>query len=221
MPAVVRMAIRGEPMPRAIVAEAYVDAPRSIVTGNEPPDVRIEVPTRLYENVVHALDDTMAVDPDVVAIAIRPITIDPDRARTLYLGLHDHHRLRSRRRLLGRCHRIGLLNDDHGFALDLLGRPIFCFDDYVRRCVVGCGGLTFTLIAVMRHVQFVAGRAAVAVCALVVGGHRYGDCHQGTEGEQGSKSNEEIHGSSYMCMAVWTRRHPPSPEQARPARQSA
>jgi hypothetical protein len=120
-------------MPRAIVAEADVDAPRSIVAGHEPPNVRVIIPARLHEDIIHAFHDAVSVHPNVVTIAVRPIPVDPDGAGTKGHRLLDHDGLRGRWCLLGSRDGLGLLNDDDGFAVDLLGCAVFGFDDHIGR----------------------------------------------------------------------------------------
>ena len=169
--AVVRMVIGRVPMPGSVVAESHIDTPRSIVAGHEPPHARVVVPARLHEDVVHALDDAVPVDPNVITVAVGPVAVDPDRPRALHLGLHDHDRLRRRRRLLRGCQGLGLLNDDHRLAVDDLGGAVLSFDDHVGRRVGRCARLAFSLVAVVRDIEPRAGRAAIAVCTVVVGSH--------------------------------------------------
>jgi hypothetical protein len=166
---VVRAIIRRVPVPRSVVAKTHVDAPRPVVAGHEPPHVRVKIPTRLDEHVVHPLDDAVAVDPDVFAIAVGPVAVDPDRSGALDLGLHHHDRLRSWRRLFGRGQRLRLLDDDHCFAIHDFRGAVFGLDDHVCRGIGCCAGLPFSLVAVVRDIETAAARLAVAVCAVVVG----------------------------------------------------
>lgn len=220
-PPVVRTVVWRIPLPRSVIPEADVDAARSIVARHKPPDARVEIPARLNEHVVHTLHDAVPVHPDVLAVAISPVPIDPDRPRTPDLGLHDDDRLRGRRRVFRSCNRLRLLNDDHRLTADLLGRALLGFDHHVGRLVGRRAGLTFSLVAVMRDFEPIARRPAIAVGSVVVGrrGNSY-DRHR-TECEKRRNPNEKIHGPSFMCMSVWAWRHPPVAEQARPARQSA
>ncbi len=215
------MVIRRVPVPGSVVAKAYIDTPWSIVTGHEPPDVRVEIPARLDEDIVHSFDDAVPVDPKVIAVAIGPVAVDPDRPGALHLGLHHHDGLRSRRCLLRRRQRLGLLNDDHRLAVDDLGGPVLGFDDHVGRRVGRFDGLSFSLVAVVRDIQPIAGRPAVTVCAFVVGGRRRGQRDRSAQRKKRNEPNEGNHGSSFICMSFWAFRHPPAAEQARPARQSA
>ncbi len=217
--AVVRLVIGRIPVPGAIVAEAHIDTPRSIVAGHKPPDVRVVVPARLDEDIVHPLDDAVPVDPKVLAAAIGPVAVDPDRPGALHLGLHDDDRLRSRRRLLRGCQRLGLLNDDYRVAVYDLGGAVLGFNDHVRRCVGRRTGLTFSLIAVVRDIEPIASRLPVAVCAVIVCGCGCSKRDRSTQREKRNKPNEGNHGSSFICGSFWALRHPPGTEQARPARQ--
>jgi hypothetical protein len=219
--AVVRVIIRWIPMPGSVVPEANVNPPGSIVAGHEPPNVRVKVPSRLYEDVVHAFDDAVPVNPDVVAVAVGPIAVNPNRPRTLDLGLDDHDGLRSRRRVFGCRDGLGLLNDDHRLAFDLLRGAVLGFDHHVRCRVGRCAGLPFSLVAVVRNIEPRFGRLAIAVCALVISRHRSGDQHRSSECKKRRESNKEIHGSSLTCMPVWACRHPPNVARAPPARQTA
>jgi hypothetical protein len=213
------MVIGRIPVPGSVVAEAHIDTPRSIVTGHEPPYVRVEIPARLDEDVVHPLDDAVPVDPKVIAVAVGPVAVDPDRPWALHLGLHHHDRLRSRRCLLRRRQRFGLLNDDHRFAVDDLGGAVIGFDDHVGRRVGRCAGLTFSLVAIVRDIEPIASRPSIAVSAFVVGGRGCGQRHRCAKRAKKNEPNEGIHDSSFICMSFWALRHPPGTEQARPARQ--
>ncbi|KPK53255.1 MAG: hypothetical protein AMJ63_07025 [Myxococcales bacterium SG8_38_1] len=96
----------------------------------------------MHEHVVHALDYTVTVDPNVLAIAVGPVAIDPNTAGTAHDGLLDCNLARGGRRDIGRGDRIRLLDDDHRFALDLTRDAFFDFDHHV----VGSfgGGLALT-----------------------------------------------------------------------------
>lgn len=219
--AVVRMIIRRIPVPGPIVPEANVDTPRSIVAGHEPPNVCVKVPSRLHEDIVHAFNDAVPVHPYVVAVAVGPIAVDPNRPGTLNFGLDDHDGLRSRRRMLGRRNGLGLLNDDHRVTVDHLRGAVLGLDDHVRRAVGRGAGLPFSLVAVVRNIELMAGRSAVPVGTLVISRHRSGDEDRSAERTNQYEPNEEIHGSSFICMSVWACRHPPNLEPAPPARQTA
>ena len=220
-PPVVGVEVRRIPLPRATIPEAHVDAARSIVSGHKPPDARVEIPARLNEHVVHTLHDAVPVHPDVLAVAISPVPVDPDRTRTSDLGLHDNDRLRGGRGVLRGCNRFRLLNDDHGLATDLLRRALLGFDHDVGRLVRHRAGLAFSLVAVMGDFEPIARRPAIAVRAVVVG--RRGNSHSRhrSECEKRCNPNEKNHGLSFMCMSVWAWRHPPLAEKERPTRQSA
>jgi len=168
--AVIRMMIGRIPVPGSVVAEAHIHAPGSIVAGHEPPDIRVEIPARLDEDVVHPFDDAVPVDPKVFTVGIGPVAIDPDRPGALHLGLHDHDRLRSWRRLLCGRQRLRFLNDNHRIAVDDLGGAVLGFDDHIGRRVGRCAGLAFSLVAVVRDFEPIARRPSVAVFAIVVGG---------------------------------------------------
>ena len=91
----------------------------------------------MHEDVVHALDDTVAVDPQVLSIGVRPIAVDPDSAGTHRPLIDGDDGAWRGRRLLGRSGGLGLLNDDDGFSVDLLGRAVIDLDDDVVGLVGG------------------------------------------------------------------------------------
>jgi hypothetical protein len=220
-PPVVRVVVRRIPLPRSVIPEAHIDAARSIVARHKPPDARVEIPARLNEHVVHTLHDAVPVHPDVLTVAICPVPVDPDRPRTSDLGLHDDDRLRGGRRVLRRCNRFRLLNDDHRLATDLLRRALLGFDHHVGRRVGRRAGLTFALVAVMRDFEPIARRPAITVGSVVVGRRWNSHSRHRSECEKRCNPKQKIHGPSFICMSVWAWRHPPFSEQARPARQSA
>ena len=215
------MVIWRVPVPRSVVAEPDVNTPRPIVAGHEPPNIRVEIPARLDEHVVHPLDDAVTIDPKVLAISVGPIAVDPDRSRALHLGLHDHDRLRRRRRLLRSRQRLRLLDDDHRVAIDDLRGAVLGLDDHVCRGIGFCAGLLVSLVSVVRDIKPSAGWLAVSVCAVVIGSRRCGQRDRRAKCYEQRKTNEGIHSSYSMCMSVSACRHPSDTEQARPARQSA
>jgi len=219
-PAVIRMMVRREPMPWPIVSKADVHAERSIVSGHEPPNARVVIPSRLHEDIVHAFHDAVTVHPKVLTIAVGPIPIDPNPFGTTddWLLLHDGPR--RRRRGLGGRDGLGLLNDNDSLAVDLLGRAGLRLDDHIGRRIVGLARLPFSRVAIVSHIELVTRRGAVAVRPPVV-------CRRGDSGHRRDRqckhrreSNEGIHSSSFTCTSASPRRHPPFAGRARPARQS-
>ena len=119
------------------------------------------------EHVVHALDDAVTVDPNVLAVAIRPVAIDPDAVGTTPERLLDCHRAWGRRRDIRRSDRLGLLHDDHRLAVDLFGHPFLDFDhDVIGSLGSGVDLTTRRLITaripVMRYLELVGRRGIVA-----------------------------------------------------------
>jgi hypothetical protein len=124
-------------MPRSVVAEADPNAARSVVAGDEPPNVRVIVPTWVHEDVVHPFDDAVAVNPDVLTVRIAPIAVDPDASLASRGGLvHGHHAPR-RWRYVGCSHGLRLLDHDDRLPLDLLRDTFLDLDDHVARRL-GC-----------------------------------------------------------------------------------
>jgi len=112
-------------MPRPVVPEADVRAARSVVAGDEPPDVPIEIPARMDEHVIDSHLDAVPIDPGVLSAAVVPIPMDPNPGRTvpdLRVAGRDHRRW-------GRLCRGGdglwFLHHDDGLLLDLRGRSRF------------------------------------------------------------------------------------------------
>ena len=221
MTAVIRMEVGRVPMPRAPVAEADVHATRTIVAGNKPPNVGVEIPTRVHEHVADTLDDAVTVDPDIVAVTVGPVTIDPDPARADGDRLLDHDRFRRRRSLLGDCERLGLLNHDDGFALDLLTGAVLGFDDDVGRRVGRFGRLLLAHVPVVRDIDLVPGIRAVTIGPFVIGLRGNGDRQRERQSQKRRESNELGHDFSFGCKPVVLIRHPPDTERARPPRQKA
>lgn len=220
MPVVERVVVRREPMPRPVVPKADPHTPRSIVSGDEPPHVRVEIPPRMHEDIVHPFCDAVPVHPEVLSIGVVPVPINPNRPGAVRNGLLDHDRPWRRRCLLG-CHDgLRLLNDDHRLSIDLLGRAFLGLDDHIGRRIGCLARLSFARVTIVRDVVAV-GRRAVAVRPFVVSGRGERDADRDRQCGQRREPNEEIHGSSFTCMPGWLRRHPPSDEQAPPARQNA
>jgi hypothetical protein len=103
----------------------------------------------MHEDVVHAFDDAVPVDPKVFTVAVVPVPVDPNPAGTGHDRLLDHDGLRRRRCLLGRCHRLGLLNYDHCLTFDLLGLAFLGLNDHVRRRVESLARLAFLRVPVV------------------------------------------------------------------------
>jgi len=215
------MVVRRKPVPRPVITEADVDAARTVVARHKPPNARVEIPARLHEDVVHAFNDAVPVDPNVVAVAVGPVALDPDPLGATNLRLDDDDCLRCGGSVLGRRNGRRLFDHDDGLSIDLLGRAVLSFDDDVGGVPAFLGDHHFLPIAVVRHFESVPIRAAVAIRAFVVRGDRSAEDQQGAERNDSGESNEVIHGPSPMCMSVWVRRHPPTASRAPPARQRA
>jgi hypothetical protein len=120
----------------------------------------------MHEHVVHALDDAVTVDPNVLAVAIRPVAVDPDPVGTTPERLLDCHRAWGRRRDIRRSDRLGLLHDDHRLAVDLFRHALLDFDhDVIRSFGSGIdlttGWLITARITVMRYFDLVGRRGLV------------------------------------------------------------
>ena len=219
-PAVVWMMVRREPVPRAKVSKAGVHAERSIVSGHEPPNARVVIPSRLHEDIVHAFDDTVTVHPKVLTIAVGPVPIDPNPFGTTDDGLLLHDGPRRRRRGLRGRDGLGLLNDNDSLAADLLGRAGLGLDDHVGRRIVGLARLPFSHVAIVSNIELITGRGAVAVRPVVVCRRRDSGHRRDRQCKHRREPNEGIHSSSFICTSASPCRHPPFTERARPARQS-
>jgi hypothetical protein len=103
----------------------------------------------VHENVVHALDDAVAIHPEVLPVAVVPIPVDPDRPGTLRDGLLDHDGLWRRWRLFGSRDRFGFLHYDHGLAIDLLGLAFLGLNDHVGGEIRRLARLTFSSVAIV------------------------------------------------------------------------
>ena len=137
----------------------------------------------MHEHVVHAFDDAVTVDPDVLAVAIRPVAVDPDAVATTPERLLDCHRTWGRRPDIRRSDRLGFLHDDHRLTVDLFGHAVLDFDhDVVRSLGSGIDLTTRWLITaripVMRYLELVGRRGVVARRALVIGSSRNGKYHR-------------------------------------------
>jgi len=141
----------------------------------------------MNEHVVHALDYAVTVNPDVLTVAVGPVPVDPDAARTTEPGLLDRDHAGWRRRDISGGDRLGLLHDDHGLAVDLSSCALLGFDHHVcgwlrgrlplvRRCLVPAG------VTVVGYVELIRRRRTlIPGRALVVGCCRHGEtsasCH--------------------------------------------
>jgi hypothetical protein len=103
----------------------------------------------MHENIVHAFHDTVPVHPQVLAIAVGPIPIDPNPFGTTHDGLLHHIDPQGRRRCLGGGDGLGLLHDDDRLAVDLLGRARLGLDDHVGRRIGGFAPLPFSNVAIV------------------------------------------------------------------------
>jgi hypothetical protein len=103
----------------------------------------------MHEHIVHPLDDAVAIYPKVPAVAVVPIPIDPNPARARRNLLLGHDGPGRRWGLLRGSDGLGLLDDDHGLAVDLLRRAFLGFDDHVGRRIWRFGGLPLSGIAIV------------------------------------------------------------------------
>jgi hypothetical protein len=85
----------------------------------------------MHKDILDALHDAVAVDPNVFTVAVVPIPVDPNPARADWNLLLDHNDLWRRWGLLRGSDGFGLLDDDHGLPIDLLGRTFVGFDDHI------------------------------------------------------------------------------------------
>lgn len=129
----------------------------------------------MHEDVVHTLDDTMAVDPDVLTVRVAPVAVHPDAARAAVDRLVDGDDERWRRCAFAGGDWLGLLHDDDGFPVDLPRLPVLYLDHDVAGRLGRLPGLIVRLhaalrITVVRHFDLV-GRIGRAVSggALVIG----------------------------------------------------
>lgn len=218
--AVVRIVVRRVPVPRAVVSETDVHAPRAIVSRHEPPHVRVVVPAWLHEDIVHTLHHAVPIDPHVLAVGVAPVPFNPDSLRADHGPIVDGDDTRRRRRGFGGSHRLGFLNDDDRLAIELLRGAGLRLDDHVGRRLIRRAHLPFADVAVVRHLRGAIGSVAVAVGTIIVGGRRNRDRGRTGEHQYRRESNERIHNSSLICTSAGPRRHPPETERARPARHS-
>ena len=136
----------------------------------------------MHEDVVHALDHAVAVDPRVLAVAVGPVAVDPDASGTERGGLVDCNHTWRWRRHLTRSDRLRLLDDDDRLAFDLLSSAFFDLDHHVvgrldRSDRFGARRLTPTWVSIVRDLEVARRvRRAVPGNALVVGGSRKGEC---------------------------------------------
>jgi hypothetical protein len=180
----------------------------------------------MHEHIVHALDDAVTFDPNVLAVAIRPVAVDPDAVGTTPERLLDCHLTWGWRLDVRRSDRLGFLHDDHRLAVDLLGDAVLDFDhDVIRSLGSGidltAGRLITARIPVMRHVDLVRRRGVVPRRALVIGSSRNGQSHRRRPCGEGNQSSEGSHVSSNPITPVARPRHPERGERAPPARQEA
>jgi len=175
----------------------------------------------MHEDIVHAFHDAVPVHPEVLSVGVVPVPIDPNRPGTTRNGLLDHDSPWCRRRLLGRRDGLRLLDDDDRLSIDLLGRAFLGLDDHIGRWNGRLARLSFAHVTIVRDVVPVRRRRAVAVRPFIVGGGRKRDADRDKQCGQSREPGEEIHGSSFICMPGWLRRHPPTVERAPPARQNA
>jgi len=136
-------------MPWTIIAEANVHTARSVVSGHEPPDARVVIPSRLDEDIVHTFHHAVPVHPNVLTISVGPVPIDPDPLRTKGDRLLHHDGSRCWRCGLRGRDGLGLLNDDDGLTVDLLGRPGLGLDDHVGSWVVGLAYVPLSHVAIV------------------------------------------------------------------------
>jgi len=152
----------------------------------------------MHEDIVHPLDDAVTIYPKVLAVAVVPVSVDPNPARTgrnLPLG---HDGPRRRWGLLRGSDGLGLLDDDHCFAIDLLRRAFLGFDDHVGRQIWRFGGLPLSGIAIVRHRQLVRCPPAVAIRPLVIGECRNGENRRTKEYKESTKPKEN-HDPSFLA----------------------
>jgi len=172
--AVVRTRVGREPMPWSVVPKAYVRVAWSVVAGDEPPDVPIEVPTRMNEHIVDSHLDAVPIDPSVLSVAVVPVPMDPNPGRAVLDLLVARRDPRRRRRLHRGGDGLWFLHHDDGLPLDFRGRARFRFYDHVARRFRRIHCTADSAVAVMGNVELVVGLArSVAGGPLVVVRYRY------------------------------------------------
>lgn len=113
------MKIRWEPVPGSKVAKADVHTARPVIAGHKPPNAIVEIPSRMDKDIVDELRDAATVDPNVFAVAVVPIPVDPNPARADRNLLLGHDDLRRRWGVHCGSDGLGLLDDDHGVPVNL------------------------------------------------------------------------------------------------------
>jgi hypothetical protein len=140
------------------------------------------------EHVARAWRHVVAVDPNVTAGAVVPIAIDPNRSIERRGRPLDDNRLRLRRRLFTRSSWLRLLNDDDGFAFDLLGSAVFFLDDDVGgRVLLRDDVVTHVPVRADHdfHITRLVTHIAVSTGRLCGRGHGNGmNEHRGRQGDE-------------------------------------
>ena len=151
----------------AVVPEANPHAARSVVAGYEVPHGAVVIPARVHEHVVRTRCHVVAVDPDITARPVIPVSIHPDRSVVRRNWLLDDHRRRRRGGFLGGGGRLRFFDDDDGLALDLLGRALPLLDhDVIGRVLFDADVVTNVAITA-DHDFRVLGLSHVTIRPLV------------------------------------------------------
>jgi hypothetical protein len=123
----------------------------------------------VHEDVVDPFHYAVTIYPEVLAVDVVPIPIDPNRARADRNLLPGNDHLGWRWSLPRGSDGLGLLDDYHRLAVDLLRRAFLGFDDHVARRSFRFGSLSLSKVTVVRHVHVVRDpRVLVAIRSLVI-----------------------------------------------------
>jgi hypothetical protein len=123
----------------------------------------------VHEDVVDPFHYAVTIYPEVLAVDVVPIPIDPNPARADRNLLPGNDHLGWRWSLPRGSDGLGLLDDYHRLAVDLLRRAFLGFDDHVARRSFRFGSLSLSKVTVVRHVHVVRDpRVLVAIRSLVI-----------------------------------------------------
>jgi len=103
----------------------------------------------VHEDIVDPFHYAVTIYPEVLAVAVVPIPIDPNPARADRNLLPGNDHLGWRWSLPGSGDGLGLLDDDHRLAVDLLRRAFLGFDDHVGGRSLHFAPLPFSSVAIV------------------------------------------------------------------------
>jgi hypothetical protein len=195
------MVVRRVPIPRSVIAKADIHAAGPIVAGYEPPGVCVEIPSRMHEHVVDLHCGAVPIHPEILPVAVVPISVHPDPTGARWDLLFDHDDLRRRRGLGARGDRLGFLDDHYGFSVDLLCHTALSLDDDVLRGIGCFAGGCSAAIAIVGHVELVGrSRRAVSARPLVI----VCKCRSGKAAHDGEKKEKKPgdHTNLSFCLTT-------------------